>query len=114
MKSSTGKARGKKLVAGVAWYRPEQWSRLVEICSDAEALDDSYEDWLRNATARFEQLTAAGWTLKRVDVEVEQLLAWCVVRGRPVDGQARSAYAAYLLEQQYKNRTKEQNPPGHG
>ena len=111
MKSSTGKSRGKKLVAGVAWYRPEQWTRLVEICSDADALDDSYEDWLAKASARFEQLTAAGWTLKRVEVDVEQLLTWCVMRGRPVDGQARSAYAAYLLEQQYKNRTGRRSSP---
>jgi len=114
MKSSTGKSHGKKLVAGVAWYRPEQWSRLVEVCSDADALDDSYEDWLRKATARYEELTAAGWTLKRVEVDVEQLRAWCVVRGRPVDGKARSAYAAFLLEQQYKNRTREQRSPGSG
>lgn len=112
MKSSTGKSRGKKLVVGVAWYRPEQWARLVEICSDAGGLDDSYEHWLRNATARFEDLTAAGWTLKRVEVDVEGLLAWCVVQGRHVDAQARSAYAAYLLEQQYKTRAKAQNSPG--
>jgi hypothetical protein len=112
MKLSTGKSGGKKLVAGVAWYRPEQWARLVEICADADELDDSYEDWFRNATARFAQLTAAGWTLKRVDVDVEELLRWCVVRGRLVDGQARSAYAAYLLERQYKDQAREQNRPG--
>ena len=112
MKSSTGKPRAKKLVAGVAWYRPEQWARLVEICSDAAVLDGSYEAWLHNATARFDEYTAAGWRLKRVDVDVEQLLAWCLVRGRPVDGQARSAYAAYLLEQEYKNRARANAPDG--
>ena len=106
MRETKGKPRAKKLVTGVAWYRPEQWSRLVEICSDADALDMTYEDWLRNATARFEELTAAGFTLKRVDVDVERLLAWCLVQGRPVDGAARSAYAAKLLEDEYKIRKR--------
>jgi hypothetical protein len=106
MKSSTGKPDRKKTIFGVAWYRREQWSRLVELCSDADALDASYEDWLRNATARFTELTAAGLTLKRVDVDVERLLAWCLVQGRPVDNQARSEYAAKLLEDERRNRTK--------
>jgi hypothetical protein len=106
MKQSSGKPAGKKTVFGVAWYRPEQWRRLVEICSDADTLDDSYEHWLRNATARFDELTAAGFRLKRVDVDVERLLAWCVVQGRPVDNRARAEYAAKLLEDEYKNRAK--------
>ena len=94
------------MIIGVAWYRPEQWSRLVEICADADALDESYEGWLRNATARFAELTAAGFSLQRVDVDVERLLAWCVVQGRPVDNTARSEYAAKLLVDERKNRAK--------
>ena len=104
--NTTGGRRGKKLITGVAWYRPEQWSRLVEISADANGLDDCYEDWLRNATARFEELAAAGFTLKRVDVDVERLLAWCVLHGQPVDARSRSAYAAKLLEDEYKARSR--------
>jgi len=96
------KRPGKKLVVAVAWYRPEQWSRLVEICLDAPALDGSYEGWVRNATQSFDRYTAAGMTLERVDVDVEQLLAWCEAHGRAVDGEARSAYAAHLLKQRLK------------
>lgn len=105
-RNTTGERRRKQLITGVAWYRPEQWSRLVEISVDANGLDDRYEDWLRNATARFDELTAAGFTLKRVDVDVERLLAWCLVHGRPVDATTRSAYAAKLLEEEYKARRR--------
>jgi hypothetical protein len=107
MEKTTGKPRVKKLVTGVAWYRPEQWERLVTISSDADGLDETYEEWLRRATARFEELTASGMTLQRVDVDVEQLLAWCAVQGRPVDGAARSAYAAKLLEDEYRTRQQQ-------
>lgn len=106
MSTRTDKPGPKRTVVGVAWYRREQWARLVEVCADAHALDDSYDAWLRNATARFAELTAAGLTLERVDVDVERLLAWCLVQGRPVDNMARSEYAAKRLEAEHKNRKK--------
>lgn len=100
------KPRAKPLVTGVAWYRPEQWSRLLEVAADAGGLDQSYEDWHRRATARFEELTRAGFRLERVDVDVERLLAWCAVQGRPVDNAARAEYAAKQLEAAYKTRKR--------
>jgi hypothetical protein len=94
----------KRTIFGVAWFRREQWARLVEICADREALDASYDDWLQSATARFAELTAAGYSLKRVDVDVERLLAWCAVRGRPVDAAACSEYAAAMLAEERKRQ----------
>jgi hypothetical protein len=31
---------------GVAWYRPEECSRLLEIAADRDGLEDTYEEWL--------------------------------------------------------------------
>ena len=36
-------------VAGLAWYRRDQWTRLRELAPDADKLDESYEDWLAGA-----------------------------------------------------------------
>jgi hypothetical protein len=44
-----------KLVVGFASYRPAQWQRVRDISSDADALEDTYEEWLR-----LERLT---WTV---------------------------------------------------
>ena len=43
------KGRKKKipamLKAAVAWYKPEQWSRLREISVDRDQLEETYGEW---------------------------------------------------------------------
>ena len=34
---------------GLAWYGREDWERLREIADDRDKLDDTYEDWERQA-----------------------------------------------------------------
>jgi hypothetical protein len=34
---------------GLAWYSREDWERLREIADDRDKLDDTYEDWERQA-----------------------------------------------------------------
>ena len=104
MEERSDSGRPKRLVVGVAWYRPEQWVRLREICADRARIEWTHAEWLANATSRFAELTAQGYRLERVDVDVERLLAWCLVQGRPVDGPARSAYAAHMLEERYRRK----------
>ena len=33
-------------VTGIAWYRRDHWTRLRELASDADKLEESYDDWL--------------------------------------------------------------------
>jgi hypothetical protein len=79
-------------VVGVAWYRPEQWQRLRQISADVEQLEESYYEWLSIASGSFRQLQELGFNMRKVDVDVEDLLEWCKQRGRPLDGEARSTY----------------------
>src|SRR5712691_4703559 len=44
-----GNVSASDLVTGVAWYRRDQWSRLRELASDRDKLDDSYDQWLAGA-----------------------------------------------------------------
>ncbi len=32
---------------GIAWYRPEQWARLLEISEDRDDLETTWEEWRR-------------------------------------------------------------------
>jgi hypothetical protein len=34
---------------GLAWYGREDWEQLREIADDRDKLDDTYEDWERQA-----------------------------------------------------------------
>ena len=41
---------------------------------------------------------------EKVLVDVEALLAWCNERGLPVNGESRSQYAAWLLQEKDKGK----------
>ena len=88
-----------KIVVGFAWYRPEQWQRVRDISSDADALEDSYEEWLSLAEQKLKELSSSGVEVEKVDVHSEQLILWCNERGLEVNAQARSRYAVAKLQE---------------
>jgi hypothetical protein len=90
-------------VVGVAWYRLKQWQRLRAISTDADNLEDTYEEWLRQAEQKVAELNALGLFVEKVDVDVEQLIAWCNERGLELDGHARSTYVTEILRQRQES-----------
>ena len=84
-------------VIGVAWYRPEQWERLRHISSDADELEETYEDWLQLASQKCEELEKLGVSLQKVDIDVNALLMWCGMRNLPVDGKSRARFVTEKL-----------------
>ncbi len=90
-------SRPPQIVMGVAWYRSEQWGRLLQIVDDREALEDTYEAWKTAAEESLQQFARPGVVVHKVDIDVEALLRWCLAHNRPVDGAARSAYAMARL-----------------
>jgi len=46
-----------KAVLGVAWYRRDQWDRLLEISSDRAELEDTYDEWKAVAEENLRNLT---------------------------------------------------------
>jgi hypothetical protein len=68
------------------------------VSADAETLEASYHEWLLLASARLRDLQESGIDIRKVDVDVEELVEWCKQRERPVDGDARAEYAAERTE----------------
>ena len=91
-----------KMVTGLAWYRPEQWARLREISEDVENLDDTYEEWRQKAEQVLRDSIPADVTLEKVDIDVEEVLAWCNVLGLPMNAQSRARYVSDRLRQKYE------------
>ena len=97
MKNSTDS----KMVTGVVWYRPEQWARLREISEDVENLEDTHEEWRQKA----EQLLRdcpANVTMEKVEIDVEEVLAWCNVLGLHMNAQSRARYVSDKLRRKYE------------
>jgi hypothetical protein len=91
------KAGQRPVTTGIAWYRREQWARLREISDDTEKLEDTYEEWLELATRALRDMRRLGMNVRKVDVDVEDLLGWCNEQGRPVDPSSRANYVAEKL-----------------
>ena len=87
------------IVLAVAWYREDQWSRLRELASDADKLAETHADWLETAERRWRQLVGEGVRLRRAEVDIEFLWAWCCANGRSLDGSARAEYVAHLAQE---------------
>jgi len=87
------------MVTRCAWYRAEQWDHLLEISTDRDELEDTYEEWVSNAEESLRNMRKAGIYAEKVDVDVEALLMWCQGKGREVDNAARAAYVADLLRE---------------
>ena len=83
-------------VIGIAWWRREQWDRLLQISEDAEGQYDSYDDWLADAKKNLAS-GANGIGGEKVDIDVEELLAWCNEQGLAVNSQSRAQYVTHVL-----------------
>jgi hypothetical protein len=86
-----------KTVMGAAWYRRDQWDRLLEISSDRDELEDTYEEWQLMAEDNLRKLSQHGYAIRKVDIDVEEPLSWCKLNHRSVDGDARSEFAVVKL-----------------
>jgi len=88
---------------GLAWYSREDWERLHEIADDRNKLDDTYEDWERQALKMIRDLETVGQRIRKVPIDIEALIAWCAERKCRIDMATRSEYVSYLLSQEKKD-----------
>jgi len=84
---------------GLAWYSREAWERLRAVADDAQALDDSYEDWERQALGTVRDLESLGRKIRKVPIDIDALLAWCREHHRRNDIKARAEYVSELLRE---------------
>lgn len=78
----------------IAWYKPWEWKRLREVAADPERMEATHAEWLRSAKKVLHELQRQGYEPHRVLVGVDELVAWCAEQGLPINGDARSRFAA--------------------
>jgi hypothetical protein len=92
-----------KTVAGIAWYRPEQWKLLREVSADVEDLEETHSEWIAEAIKTLAILKEQGVSVVKVDVDVEELVKWCFEKGVKIDGAVRSEFVVHKLQQPKPN-----------
>jgi hypothetical protein len=96
MKKSPHQSR---IVTGVAWYRPEQWQRLREVSEDVENLEETYDAWLQTAERMIRDGIPTDVVVEKIEVDVEEVLAWCNVMGLPMNTASRARFVSERVRQ---------------
>jgi trans-aconitate methyltransferase len=96
------KQRQPAQIIGVAWYTPEQWERLRSLAADADTLDDTHQDWLKNATDLVQWLKKQGFRVVKVPLDIDEWVAWCQKNGKALDGTARSEFTSQKVSERFE------------
>jgi hypothetical protein len=84
----------RKVVVGVAWFRPQDWNRLLELSEDRDGLEDSHGAWRDSANRLIRELERGGIHARRVVIDLDELVAWCKEQNRPLNGAARADFTS--------------------
>jgi len=87
------------VVPGVGWYTPEQYARLREVFLDRNDLHEQWAQWEAKATEMLELLRAQGIPARKIAIDVEEMIVWCVSHDKPLNGASRAEFIAMKCRQ---------------
>ena len=91
-----------QIITGVAWYRPEQWLRLREVSEDVDNLEETYDAWLQTAERMIRAGVPANVVVEKIDIDVEEVLAWCNQLGLPMNAASRSRFVSERVREKHE------------
>lgn len=80
-------------VAGIVWYRLEDYDAARAIMEDGLQLPASYTAWRLGAEQGEKQMRRSGWATTRAYIHPAEFVTWCRDRGLKVDASARQEFA---------------------
>ncbi|MBM4141516.1 MAG: hypothetical protein FJ242_08580 [Nitrospira sp.] len=97
----------KDMVIGIGFYRREQWPLLLETSVDAQILGKTYDEWLDVLDSSIEKIRAHGIEPELIEVDVNELLAFCEKQGMKNNAEARSRFIAELAREKRTGKQTE-------
>ena len=86
------KKRRTPTAAAVVWYTEQEWARVKAAAQDPEVFENTYAEWMAMATDALADIRKAGVVPVKVNLVADELFAWCLAHGRPVNASARSEF----------------------
>lgn len=86
-------------IIGIGYYQKEQYQLLLQTASDKEKLEPTYDRWLKSFTKAFSNMRRSGLEPVRVNVDVKELLAYCIVRELENTAITRSQFYSDLVKE---------------
>ena len=97
MKDMKNKMNMRDMVIGIGFYRREQWPLLLETSVDAQILGKTYDEWLDVVDSSIEKIRAYGIEPELIEVDVNELLAFCEKYDLKNNAEARSRFITELI-----------------
>ena len=83
---------------GIAWYRAQDYDRILKIMTDGPQLPSTYHEWREKSEQLESDLKRLGHTVLRAIVDPEIFPMWCGARGLKVDADARTKFSNELAD----------------
>jgi hypothetical protein len=92
-----------KTIVGIGWYKKEEWDLLLTNSDDRNNMHHNFDDWEKDTNKRFQELLIAGINVKKIQISVYELIAWCKENKFKVNGLSKAKYIAFRTHQKYEN-----------
>lgn len=89
----------KDLAIAFCWYEPDEWLKIKKSAADADAQDDSYEEWKSNANQAINNIRATGHAVVKIAIKAEEFSGWCNKNNTENNADARSRFAVVKLKE---------------
>jgi hypothetical protein len=78
----------------LAYYEKKDWKQFIAMIDDKESMHERWEDWYKDFQKTRDNLTALGFLVREVRINIGELRAYCLERGVKIDGKARSQFVS--------------------
>lgn len=78
---------------GIAWYKREQYARILEVMVDTHLLPPTYNAWLKAAEKGVKSLQRQGHRPVRAYLDPDAFVSWCGALNIKPDADARMRFA---------------------
>ena len=87
-------------VIGIAWYREEDYERIMTLMADGASFPKTHASWRQKAVRMERELKRQGLRPVRVEVDPVAFERWCIEQGTLPDSQARNRFVEHELARQ--------------
>ena len=76
----------------LAYYRKKDWKRFLDLIDDRESMHDTWKEWHKSHLKAKNDLIKEGFEVFDIQVDIDELIKFCKIRGIKNDGKARSQF----------------------
>lgn len=80
-------------IAGMVWYRLEDYADALAVMEDRNKLPSTYSLWRMRAEQAEKEQHRLGRSTTRVYIKPAEFVTWCRERGLNIDAKARNEFA---------------------